>query len=178
MQVKCETALCANGTCPEEPTGRLQQSVRRHAHHLLMLKTPLMCDRNGNNLIMMDQFITSQNKAHKSNPRPHIKVEKEEDTKEDENSKPQRENFPTQKSTASNSTEENVASKPCRVTSIIGGRRTPAKNNRSVVAPNPHVLHQQMRNKKARMPAPNIRDLQCWSGNFPADKDNKNMNSK
>lgn len=179
MHVKCEASLCANGTCPEESTGRLQQSVRRHAHHLLMLKSPLMCDRNGNNLIMMDPFITNQNKVHKiSNPRPQIKIEKEEDSKDDENSKPQRENFSMQKSAANNSAEDNVSPRTCRTISMTGGRRTPAKITRNVTTSTPQIFHQQMRNKKSRISTPNIRDLHCWSGNYSSDKDSKNINNK
>ncbi|KAJ9582646.1 hypothetical protein L9F63_023024, partial [Diploptera punctata] len=171
MQVKCETALCINGTCPDDATARLQQPVRRNAHHLLMLKAPIMCDRNGNNLLMMDPFMSNQNKILKPNQRPTtIKIEKEDD-KEDENLKPQ------QKSAACNTVEDNLVSRVCRTNSVNGGRRTPAKSPRNV-ATSPNV-YQQVGRKKARVPTTNLRDLSCWNSSFTIEKDNKNnLNSK
>ncbi|PSN39807.1 hypothetical protein C0J52_13620 [Blattella germanica] len=200
VHVKCETPLCGNGTCPEEAMTRLQQSIRcrhqRHTHHLLMLKSPLMCDRNGNNLLMIDPtspFITNQNKMSKPSqvtptviPRPQIKVEKEEETtKDDENAKVtavQREEFPAQKSTSNNTAEDklciNIVSRPCRTNSmpqnVVGNRRTPAKITRNIIPANAHFI-QQLRNKKPR--TPNARDLQCWPASYPNDKD-KTMNNK
>ncbi|XP_021919702.1 uncharacterized protein LOC110829853 isoform X2 [Zootermopsis nevadensis] len=201
VQVKCEATLCnsslSNGTCPEGAIARLQQSIRCR-HHLLMLKAPLMCDRNGNNLLMIEHgspFVpspTHNNKTHKTNPgnasvfpRPQIKVEKDEDTAKDDEDIRDGEDFVVQK--MGNATDEKLCVGISPKTSglgrmhssnlhVAGGRRTPAKITKNVV-PSAFV-HQQMRNKKTRAQTGNAREVQCWATNFQSEKDNKLLNKK
>ncbi|XP_069683004.1 uncharacterized protein HLH3B isoform X2 [Periplaneta americana] len=207
VQVKCETPLCnsslSNGNCPESAMARLQQTIRcrhhRHTHHLLMLKAPLMCDRNGNNLLMIDTgspFISSaHNKAQKPVnvvPRPQIKVEKEEDAMKEEEEElkvaiAQHDDYATQKP-ASISDDKLCLSISPRLPGlgrtstmpqhIAGGRRTPAKMPRNVIPSGSHFIQQQIRNKKSRTPTGSAREIQCWSSSFQSDKDNKNTTKK
>lgn len=202
VQVKCEAPLCnisqSNGTCTDSPMARLQQSVRcrhhRHTHHLLMLKAPLVCDRNGNNLLMVESpspFVSSSqnNKIHKSNqgitnafPRPQIKVEKEEDTTKDEEDMRSSEDFAVQKPNSAPEDKLHVSIAPrmpalgrTHVTNphATGGRRTSTKLTRNVVPA--AFIHQQMRNKRTRTPTGDVTDVQCWAKNFQPENDNKNV---
>jgi hypothetical protein len=201
VQVKCEAPLCnsslSNGTCPEGTIARLQQSIRCR-HHLLMLKAPIVCDRNGNNLLTIEHaspFVSSptqSNKVHTSSnqgnasvfPRPQIKVEKDEDTTKDDEDIRVGEDFVVQK--PGSAADEKLCVTIAPRTSglgrangssphVAGGRRTPAKITRNIV-PSAFV-HQHMRNKKTRIHTGNVREVQCWASNFHAEKD-KNLNKK
>jgi hypothetical protein len=204
VQVKCEAPLCnisqSNGTCTDGAMVRLQQSIRcrhhRHTHHLLMLKAPLVCDRNGNNLLMVESaspFVSSSlnNKIHKSNqgntsvfPRPQIKVEKDDDTTKDEEDL-KVEDFAIQKSNSAADDKLHVSIAPrmpalgrTNVSNphVTGGRRTSTKLTRNVVPA--AFTHQQMRNKRTRTPTGDVRDVQCWASNFQPENDNKNTNKE
>lgn len=203
--MKCEAPLCnvsqSNGTCSDGAVARLQQSLRcrhhRHTHHLLMLRAPLVCDRNGNNLLMVEPaspLISSSqnNKIHRSNqgntsafPRPQIKVEKEEDTAKEEEDVKAGEDFAVQKSSSAAEDKLHVSIAPrmpafgrtnASNTLATGGRRTSTKLTRNVVPP--AFLHQQMRNKRTRTPTGDVRDVQCWASNFQPENDNKNINKE
>jgi hypothetical protein len=164
-----------------------------------MLKAPLVCDKNGNNLLMTEPaspFVpspTQNSKTHKTNqgntslfPRPQIKVEKEEDMNKEEEDLKVGEDFVGQKS--GSATDEKLCVSIAPRTSglgrtnattnphVIGGRRTPAKITRNIVAT--AFIHQQLRNKRARTSTGNTREVQCWASNFQSEKDNKNLNKK
>jgi hypothetical protein len=158
-----------------------------------MLKTPLVCDRNGNNLLVVESaspFLPSSqnNKIHKSNqgntnsfPRPHIKVETEEDTTKDEDDLKTGEDLAVQKSNSATEDKLHVNIAP-RMPSlgrtsvgnphVTGGRRTSIKLTRNVVPA--AFIHQQMRNKRTRTPTG---DVQCWTSNFQPEN-NKNVNKE
>jgi hypothetical protein len=162
-----------------------------------MLKAPLVCDRNGNNLLMVESaspFVSSSqnNKIHKSNqgninafPRPQIKVEKEEDSTKDEEDVKAGEDFAVQKSTSAAEEKLHVNTAP-RMPALgrtngsnphaTAGRRTSTKLTRNVVPA--AFIHQQMRNKRTRTPTGDVRDVQCWATNFQPENDNKNMNKE
>lgn len=201
VQVKCEAPLCnctlSNGTCSEGTMARLQQPYRcrhhRHTHHLLMLKAPLVCDRNGNSLLMIEPvspFLSSahNNKIHKTNQgnasvftRPPIKVEKEEDTAKTEDDLKAGEDFEAQKPGTDTDEKDGVpkASSVVRTSvsnHVPGGRRTPVKLARTPVPT--AFIHQQIKNRRARTPTGNVRDVQCWASNFQQEKDNKNLQKK
>lgn len=205
VQVKCEAPLCnisqSNGTCSDGAVARLQPSIRcrhhRHTHHLLMFRAPLVCDRNGNNLLMVEPaspLVSSSqnNKIHRSNqgnasafPRPQIKVEKEEDTAKEEEDVKVGEDFAVQKSNGAAEDKLHVSIAP-RMPAFArtngsnplatGGRRTSTKLTRNVVPA--AFLHQQMRNKRTRTPTGDVRDGQCWASNFQPENDNKNINKE
>lgn len=202
VQVKCETPLCnctlSNGTCSEGAMTRLQQSYRcrhhRHTHHLLMLKAPLVCDRNGNSLLMIEPvspFLSSAhtNKIHKANQgnanvftRPSIKVEKEEDTAKTEDDLKAGEDLEAQKPGTDTDEKEGVPKASAVVRTSVsnqhvpGGRRTPVKLTRTPVPT--ASIHQQIKNRRARTPTGNVREVQFWATNFQQDKDNKNLHKK
>jgi hypothetical protein len=157
-----------------------------------MLKAPLVCDRNGNNLLMIEPvspFVpspASNNKPHKTNQgsntvftRPTIKVEKEEDTAKTEEDLKVGEDFVAQKPDAD---EKECAPKTSAVVRtgvssqhVTGERRTPVKLTRNVVPA--AFIHQQIRNRRARTPTGNVREVQCWTSNFQPEKD-KNLHRK
>jgi hypothetical protein len=159
-----------------------------------MLKAPLVCDRNGNNLLMVESaspFVSSSqsNRIHKSNhgnasvfPRPEIKVEKEDDTAKDDEDLKGGEDVAVQKSNSAGDDKLCVSIAPrmpvlgrtnVSNTHVTGGRRTSAKLTRNVVPA--AFIHQQMRNKRARTPTGDVRDVQCWASNFQPENDNKNV---
>jgi hypothetical protein len=159
-----------------------------------MLKTPLVCDRNGNNLLMIEPvspYVSSaahNNKIHKTSQgnnlmfhRPPIKVEKEEDTTKTEEDLKVAEDFVAQKP-GTDADEKECASKTSAVARttvsnqhVTGGRRTPVKLTRNVVPA--AFIHQQIRNRRARTPTGNVREVQCWASNFQQEKD-KNLHKK
>jgi hypothetical protein len=163
-----------------------------------MLKAPLMCDRNGNNLLMIEHTspyvssATQSNKIQKTNQgsasvfsRPQIKIEKEEDTGKDDEDMRAGEDFVVQK--MGNASEEKLCVNMAPRTSglgrmnggnpqVTGGRRTPAKVTRNIV-PSTYI-HQQLRNKKTRTHSGNVREVQCWPSNFQSEKDDKSSSKK
>ena len=202
VQVKCEAPLCnctmTNGTCSDGAMTHFQQSYRcrhhRHTHHLLMLKAPLVCDRNGNSLLMIEPvppFLSSanNNKIHRTNQgnatvfnRPPIKVEKEEDTAKTEEDLKAGEDFEAQKPGTDTDEKEGVPKTSAVVRTSVcnqhvpGGRGTPVKLTRTPVPT--AFVHQQLKNRRARTPTGNVREVQCWASNFQPEKDNKNLHKK
>jgi hypothetical protein len=153
-----------------------------------MLKAPLVCDRNGNNLLMVESS-SLHNKIHRPNinvfPRPQIKVEREDDTAKDEEDLKAGEDFAVQKS---NSASDDKL--PVSITSrmptlgrtnisnphLTGGRRASTKLTRNVIPT--AFIHNQMRNKRTRTPNGDVRDVQCWASNFQPENDDKNANKE
>jgi hypothetical protein len=160
-----------------------------------MLKTPLVCDRNGNNLLMIEPaspFVSSathNNKIQKTNQgnssmfiRPQIKVEKDEDTGKAEEDLKGGEDFVAQKPGA-DADEKECAPKTSAVgrtsvsnPNVPGERRSPVKLTRHVVPT--AFTHQQIRNRRSKTPAGNVREVQCWASSFHPEKDNKNLHKK
>jgi hypothetical protein len=156
-----------------------------------MLKAPLVCDRNGNNLLVVESaapFVTSQsNKAHKSNqgsanafPRPQIKVEKEdeEDLKVGEDFAVQKSNSSADDKARASTTNRMPAlgSTNVSVAHATVGRRSSAKATRNAL-PTPFI-HQQMRHKMTGTSTGDIREVQRWTSNFQPENDNKNANKE
>jgi hypothetical protein len=162
-----------------------------------MLRAPLVCDRNGNNLLMVESaspFVTSSqnNKVHKSNqgnanvfPRPQIKVEKEEDTAREGEDLKVGEDFAVQKSNGAADDKVRVSSTHrlpalgrtnVSIPHVTAGRRSSTKATRNALPT--AFIDQQMRNKRTRTSTGEIRDVQCWTSNFQPENDNKNVNKE
>jgi hypothetical protein len=153
-----------------------------------MLKAPLVCDRNGNNLLMVES-ASPLHKPSQGNcnvfPRPQIKVEKDEDSAKDEEDLKTGEDSVVQKCNSS-ADDKLRASTAHRVTAlgrtsvsgphVTAGRRTSAKLTRNAVPA--AFIQQQMRTRRTRTPTGEVRDVQCWTSNFQLESDNKNVNKE